>query len=248
MASQSKDDLARALAAMSSQSQEPEQAQEETVQGQAMDLPAGHVMHDPIALKRKVQRAPDPEHAVVAEEPAEAVHRSASPDAAIAQEGNPANAEVPTPRPAAIGGSAKVRPAAPDAAAEQAKPAAKAPPAIPAAPAIPSASAAPKATSPVVSKALKAPAAGITKSYTAMQKASQFQNRVQFKQTIIPPLLTMGVILSVMGIASMVMGEESPLGESMALPVIMLVLSVLLLASAVLTMLQVRHMSRIAAA
>jgi hypothetical protein len=65
---------------------------------------------------------------------------------------------------------------------------------------------------------------------------------IWLRQTAIPPLLTLGVLMSLTGIASLIMGEESPLGEQLLLPILMILLGLLTLAAAALNMRQVRHL------
>lgn len=63
---------------------------------------------------------------------------------------------------------------------------------------------------------------------------------VSFKQTMIPILLTMGVLLSGIAGWSFVLGEESPVVDAPLIPICVMGLGVLMLAFAVVTMLQVR--------
>jgi hypothetical protein len=64
---------------------------------------------------------------------------------------------------------------------------------------------------------------------------------VEFKQTLIPILLTLGVLF--MGIAtwSLVLGEESPVAGSALIPFSLLGMGAVMLLFAVLTMFQVRN-------
>jgi hypothetical protein len=64
---------------------------------------------------------------------------------------------------------------------------------------------------------------------------------VHFKQTIIPIMLTLGVLLPALGGYCLWMGDESPLPEGKSVPVTIVGLGVVMLAFAVLTMLQVKH-------
>ena len=64
---------------------------------------------------------------------------------------------------------------------------------------------------------------------------------VAFKQTLIPVLLTMGVLLSAIATWSFMLGEESPLASSAWITISLFVIGVVMLLFAVLTMFQVRH-------
>ena len=64
---------------------------------------------------------------------------------------------------------------------------------------------------------------------------------VGFKQTIIPTLLTLGVLLPALAGWSFALGEESPLVDEPWIPLTVLGIGVLMLISAVVTMFQVRH-------
>ncbi len=75
---------------------------------------------------------------------------------------------------------------------------------------------------------------------SAVLKLNEQAKQVEFKRTIIPLLLTMGVILPLGGIAAILLGEDSPFGEGIALPISMVVMGLLILAAAIVTMMQVR--------
>jgi hypothetical protein len=64
---------------------------------------------------------------------------------------------------------------------------------------------------------------------------------VGFKQTMIPILLTMGVMLSGIAAWSFVLGEESPVAGHAWIPIAVLAIGVVMLGFAVMTMLQVRN-------
>jgi hypothetical protein len=55
-------------------------------------------------------------------------------------------------------------------------------------------------------------------------------------------MLTVGTMLPVGGLVSILMGEDSLIGTSVALPIIMIVMGLLILGSAALTMMQVKHL------
>ena len=61
-------------------------------------------------------------------------------------------------------------------------------------------------------------------------------------RTAIPPLLTMGVMLVLAAVASIIAGEDSLLGDQLALPITMILLGLVLLGAAVLTMVHVRRL------
>jgi hypothetical protein len=63
---------------------------------------------------------------------------------------------------------------------------------------------------------------------------------LHFKQTLIPILLTMGVLLSGIAAWTFSMGEESPLATDLWIPGVVLGIGVLMLLFAALTMLQVK--------
>lgn len=67
---------------------------------------------------------------------------------------------------------------------------------------------------------------------------------LELKRTLIPILLTLGGLLPLLGALSLALGDESPLADQFLIPVLMLVLGALILASAIFTMLQVRHAMR----
>lgn len=64
--------------------------------------------------------------------------------------------------------------------------------------------------------------------------------RVGFKQTMIPVLLTMGVLLTGIAVWSFSMGEESPVFDEPTIPISVLIVGILMLGFGVFTMLQVR--------
>jgi len=70
----------------------------------------------------------------------------------------------------------------------------------------------------------------------------KMQQGVRFKQTIIPPMLTVGVLLPIFGLWIVLGGEEMPLSGQTFLAVALIVLGLMVLGAAVLTMLQVRFL------
>jgi hypothetical protein len=64
---------------------------------------------------------------------------------------------------------------------------------------------------------------------------------VEFKQTIIPTLLTLGVLLPALAGWSFALGEESPVVDSPWIPLAVLGIGVLMLIFSVITMFQVKH-------
>ena len=64
---------------------------------------------------------------------------------------------------------------------------------------------------------------------------------VGFKQTMIPILLTMGVMLSGIAVWSFMLGEESPVAGHAWIPIAVLVIGLVMLGFGVVTMLQVKN-------
>jgi uncharacterized membrane protein (DUF485 family) len=62
-----------------------------------------------------------------------------------------------------------------------------------------------------------------------------------FKQTLIPILLTMGVLLPAIAGYSMFLGEESPMATATWIPMLLMGMGVVMLVFAVVTMLQVKN-------
>lgn len=75
-----------------------------------------------------------------------------------------------------------------------------------------------------------------------MQQRSPDDRGLTLRRTIIPPLLTLGTLMPLMGVASLIMGEESPLGEQPLVPALLILVGLLILGMAALNMLQVRHL------
>ena len=65
--------------------------------------------------------------------------------------------------------------------------------------------------------------------------------QLELKRTMIPLLLTIGAMLPLGGLASILMGDDSLIAAGLTLPAVMIVLGLLILGAAVLTMLQVKH-------
>lgn len=63
---------------------------------------------------------------------------------------------------------------------------------------------------------------------------------LELKRTMIPLLLTLGIALPALGIACLMMGDESPLADQALVPLLMIVVGVLIAAAGVVTMIQVR--------
>lgn len=70
----------------------------------------------------------------------------------------------------------------------------------------------------------------------------KMQQNVNFKRTIIPPMLTVGVLLPIFGLVVLLSGEDFPLYGHTFLAVTLLVMGLMVLAAAVVTMLQVRFL------
>jgi hypothetical protein len=64
---------------------------------------------------------------------------------------------------------------------------------------------------------------------------------VGFKQTLIPILLTMGVLLPVLAFWSFAMGEESPISAAPSIALALIATGVVMLIFAIITMVQVKH-------
>ncbi len=77
----------------------------------------------------------------------------------------------------------------------------------------------------------------------AEKRPAPMANRsIYLRQTIIPPLLTLGVLMPLAGITSLIMGVESPLGDQLLLPIVLILLGLLIVGAAALNMLHVRHL------
>jgi hypothetical protein len=74
--------------------------------------------------------------------------------------------------------------------------------------------------------------------------ALRLQQGIQFKRTIIPPMLTCGVLLAAFGIWILCGGQDMPLSGQTGLAAALLGLGLLVLAAGVFTMLQVRNMRK----
>jgi hypothetical protein len=61
------------------------------------------------------------------------------------------------------------------------------------------------------------------------------------RQTATPLLLTLGVVMPLSGVASLLMGDDSPLVEHPSAAILLILLGVLILGAAVLNMLQLKH-------
>ncbi|GEM_PF-5342423 len=72
--------------------------------------------------------------------------------------------------------------------------------------------------------------------------APQVSRGVLLRQTAIPPLLTLGVLMPIAGSTSLLMGEESPLTERPLVSVLLILLGLLILLSAALNMLHVKRL------
>jgi hypothetical protein len=77
----------------------------------------------------------------------------------------------------------------------------------------------------------------------AQNRASPPAKRSIFvRQTVIPPLLTLGVLMPTAGAASLAMGEESPLAEHPLIAVLLILMGLLILGAAILNMLHVKRL------
>lgn len=76
----------------------------------------------------------------------------------------------------------------------------------------------------------------------AQRPAAPVNRRLFLRQTVIPPLLTLGVLMPISGVASLLMRDDSPLGEHPLVPIMLILLGLLTLGAAVLNMLQVRQL------
>lgn len=72
--------------------------------------------------------------------------------------------------------------------------------------------------------------------------ALRMQQNINFKRTIIPPMLTCGCLLPVFGLWILVGGEEMPLSGQNLFALTLLVMGLIVLAGGIFTMMQVRHM------
>jgi hypothetical protein len=68
------------------------------------------------------------------------------------------------------------------------------------------------------------------------------QQSVKFKQTIIPPMLTLGLLLPGFGLWILLGDEDMPLAGATGIAVTLIIFGLLVLTAAVLTMLQVRFL------
>jgi hypothetical protein len=75
-------------------------------------------------------------------------------------------------------------------------------------------------------------------------KGELISRTVGFKQTLIPILLTLGVMMAGIAAWSFVLGEESPVAAAAWIPMAVLGIGALMLVLAVITMLQVRSQLR----
>jgi hypothetical protein len=76
---------------------------------------------------------------------------------------------------------------------------------------------------------------------TAAPRRPALARTVGFKQTLIPILLTMGVLLPGLAIWSFAMGEESPISAAPSIALALIGTGVLMLVFAIITMVQVKH-------
>lgn len=83
---------------------------------------------------------------------------------------------------------------------------------------------------------------GSAASALKIQRSSSSGHSLFLRQTAIPPLLTLGTLMPLAGIASLVLGEESPLGEQVLVPALLILVGLLILGIAALNMLQVRQL------
>lgn len=75
----------------------------------------------------------------------------------------------------------------------------------------------------------------------ATRPSTANDRNLHLRQTVIPPLLTMGTLMPLLGLVSLLLGDESPLGESKLVPVLLIVVGLLILGMAAMNMLQVRQ-------
>ena len=74
--------------------------------------------------------------------------------------------------------------------------------------------------------------------------AMRLQQGIAFKRTIIPPMLTCGVLMLAFGLWILLSGEDMPLSGENGLAGVLLGTGGVVLAAGVFTMLQVRNMLR----
>lgn len=72
--------------------------------------------------------------------------------------------------------------------------------------------------------------------------ATEVHRRLFLRQTVIPPLLTLGVLMPVAGVASLLMRDESPLSEHPLIPILLILLGLLSLGAATINMLEARQL------
>lgn len=72
--------------------------------------------------------------------------------------------------------------------------------------------------------------------------ATAVTRRIFLRQTLIPPLLTLGVLMPIAGVASLLMHDESPLDEHPFVSALLILLGLLMMGAAVFNMLHVRHL------
>ena len=72
--------------------------------------------------------------------------------------------------------------------------------------------------------------------------AMRLQQGIAFKRTIIPPMLTCGVLLPGFGVWILLSGEDMPLSGQKGFAGVLIGTGAVVLAAAIFTMLQVRHM------
>ena len=77
----------------------------------------------------------------------------------------------------------------------------------------------------------------------ARRPSAPLPNRSIFlRRTVIPPLLTLGLLMPAAGIASLVMGDESPLDQHPLVATLLIPLGLFILGVAALNMLHVKHL------
>ena len=211
MAGKPHDDLADALSAMAS----GEVPAEET-QGETIPPVAGPETSAPAPLRAATPSQPAPAASPVSRPVSPTSVRPMTPQVLPASPARPSSPVAPVVRQPAV--TSTVAPAT--VVPKQPAP----PPKLPAAPAQPISVKPGKVTS-------------TASKFLAIEKAKQ----LNFKRTIIPPLLTLGALFPILGIVSLVMGDESPLGEGTALPIVLIIFGLILLGSGVMSMLQVRY-------
>ena len=74
--------------------------------------------------------------------------------------------------------------------------------------------------------------------------AMRLQQGIAFKRTIIPPMLTCGVLMPAFGLWILLSGDDMPLSGQKGFAGVLLAMGVVVLGAGVFTMLQVRDMMR----